>query len=123
MKGLSAKWQKVIIWLTGYANIIAYVIAGGYLFKNTEHEEVKHSAKIAFVVTAIFTVLEALCQFLNYCCGLAESSGSWLNKFYYVVEIVKIIAFAIMLIIDVTCGFGSANKKTEQKEETKEENE
>lgn len=117
MKGLSAKWQKTIIWLTGYVNIVAFILAGGYLFKNTECEEVKRSAKIAFVVTAIFTALEAILNFLQYCCGLAESAGAWLTKTYYVIQIVKVIAFAIMLIIDVTCGFDNQNKNTEENQD------
>lgn len=122
MKGLSAKWQKAIIWLTGYVQIVAFILAGGYLFKNTEHEEVKRSAKIALVVTAIFTALDAICAFLQYCCGLAESAGAWLTQAYYVIQIIKIITFAIMFIVDLTCGFENQNKTPEQTQENNEEN-
>lgn len=119
MKGLSAKWQKLIVWLTGYVNIIAFVVAGGYLFKNTEHEEVKRSAKVSFIVTAIFTAIEVLCLFMQYCVYLAGSSTTWINKTTWVVELIKIVVFAVMLIVDMTVGFGSY-KNVSSPETTKE---
>lgn len=108
MKELSVKWQKLIVWLTGFVNIVAFVIAGGYLFKTTEHEEVKRSAKAALIVTAIFTAIEALCLFMAHCVNLAESATSWINKMNSVIIIVKIIVFAVLLILDLTIGSGSA---------------
>ncbi|MGN1373447.1 MAG: hypothetical protein ACI4VK_05305 [Candidatus Coproplasma sp.] len=121
MKGLSAKWQKLIVWLTGYANIIAFVIAGGYLFKNTQYEEVKRSAKISFLVTAIFTAIEALWLFMQYCVCLAGTSTTWINKTNWVIQLIQVVVFAVLLIVDLTVGLGSA--KNESNTETTEENE
>ena len=117
MKGLSVKWQKLIVWLTGYVNIIAFVIAGGYLFKNTEHEDVKRSAKVALIVTAIFTAIEALCLFMSYCVYLAGSSTAWISKTSWVVELIKIVVFAVLLIVDLTVGLGSAKSANSPKAE------
>lgn len=111
MKGLSVKWQKLIVWLTGYVNIIAFVIAGGYLFKNTGHEEVRRSAKTAFAVTAVFTAVDALRALIQYCYNLASpTSSDWLNKASWVILIIRTVVFAVLLIVDMTVGFGSAKK-------------
>lgn len=110
MKGLSVKWQKLIIWLTGFLNIIAFVIAGGYLYKNTEHEEIKNSAKAALIATAVFTAVDIIRAIIQYCIYLAEASATWLNKTGWVIAIIKTVAFVVLFIVDLTVGFGAAEK-------------
>lgn len=117
MKDLSVKWQKLIVWLTGYLNIIAFVVAGGYLYKNTEDEGVKRSAKVAFGVTAIFTAVEALILIIQYCLAIASADSGWISKTSWVVGIIKIIVFAVLLVVDMAVGFGSAKKSEAPSEE------
>lgn len=116
MKNLSVRWQKLIVWLTGYLNIIAFVIAGGYLYQKTEHEEVKSSAKIALIVTAIFTAIDILRLFIQYCLSLASSSSTWLGTASLIIAIIKNLVFVILFVLDMTIGFGNFTtgaKKTE----------
>lgn len=127
MKNLSVRWQKLIVWLTGYLNIIAFVIAGGYLFEKTEHQEVRNSAKIAFFVTAVFTAVEMVHLIILYCYNLASDSARWLSIFAWVIALVKIIVFVVLFIVDITAGIGSGSgkktsetKEAEAEEETKE---
>lgn len=124
MKNLSVRWQKLIVWLTGYLNIIAFVIAGGYLFEKTEHQEVKSSAKTAFIVTAVFTAMDMVHLIIYYCYNLASDSASWLSTFSWVISLVKIVVFVVLFIVDITVGIGSGNgKKTSETKETKAEEE
>ncbi len=116
MKGLSVKWQKLIVWLTGYVNIVAFVIAGGYLFKNTESEDVKRSAKLALIVTAIFTAVDIIILIMLNCVYLAESSTEWLSKANSVITIIKTVVFVVLLIVDMFVGFGSAKKEQNTEE-------
>lgn len=121
MKGLSVKWQKLIIWLTGYVNLIAFVIAGGYLFKNTESEDVKRSAKAAFIVEAIFTAIEIVFLIIRNCVSLAEDYADWLNKTSLVIAIINAVVYVVMLIVDLTVGLGSA-KPAQTVEENQDKN-
>lgn len=124
MKNLSVRWQKLIVWLTGYLNIIAFVIAGGYLFEKTEHEEVKSSAKTAFIVTAAFTAADMVRLLIQCCYNLASASASWLSTLSWVIALFKIIVFAVLFIVDITAGIGSGNgKKSPEAKETKAEEE
>ncbi|MGN1076903.1 MAG: hypothetical protein ACI4ST_00150, partial [Candidatus Gallimonas sp.] len=106
MKNLSVRWQKLVVWLTGYLSIIAFVIAGGYIHQKTEQEEVRRSAKLALFVTAIFTALDLLRYFLQCCVNLADASSMWIYDMSSVFSILKIVAFIVLFIVDITVGFG-----------------
>ncbi len=108
MKNLSVKWQKLIVWLTGYLNIIAFVIAGGYLYINTEQGEVKNSAKVALFATAVFTAVDIALIFVRNCVYLAKAVTDWIVTTGWVLTIVKIVVFVILFIVDMTVGFGGA---------------
>ncbi len=123
MKNLSSRWQKLIVWLTGYLSIIAFVIAGGYLYKNTEHEEVKTSAKVALFVTAIFTAIDILRMIIQYCLMLASSSTEWISKTAWVIAIIQAVVFVVLFIVDMVAGFGSRPAKSEKPAEDTAENE
>lgn len=110
MKGLSLRWQKVVVWLTGYLNIVAFIIAGGYFYQKTEHEEVKRSAIIALFVTAVFTAIDVVRLFILYCLNLGSASTSWLTTTYTVLQIIKILVFVVLFIVDMTVGFGKTAK-------------
>ncbi len=109
MKGLSVKTQKLVVWLTAFLHIIAFVIAGGYLFKNTESESVKRSAKVALFATAISAAVDTVILFIRNCLYLSNGSIRWLEETALVIAIIKIIAFVALFIVDLVCGFGSTD--------------
>ena len=117
MKNLSVRWQKLIVWLTGYLSIIAFVVAGGYIHRNTEHDELRSSAKVALFVTAVFTGLDMIRYILQYCVGLADASTMWIYDMGYVFAIVKIIAYIVLFIVDMTVGFGHGKQSVKKEEE------
>ena len=51
------KWIKILIWLSGYINFIAYAIVGGYVIAKSQDEELRKETKKAFIVTLVFTAL------------------------------------------------------------------
>lgn len=106
MKKLSAFWQKLIVWFTGYANIIAFVVAGGYLYLNTDKKEVKTSAKTALIVTVTFTALELLRSLILYIMYLANATyatTSVMSDVSYVFSILKMVTFVTLFVLDL-CG-------------------
>lgn len=122
MKNLSSTWQKVIVWVTGYLNIIAFILTGGYFYKNTEDESVRYSAKTAFVITVIFAVISALQSLVSAILNLAEVNNAYLamNKISYTVTVLKIVSFTVFCILDL-CGIRFMKKTEEKKEPAKEE--
>ena len=56
MEKLNSKWQKLILWLTGYLNIIAFVLGGGFVYLKTQDEKVKKSAKTVLAFVIVFTI-------------------------------------------------------------------
>ena len=57
MEKLSVKMQKMILWITSFTNIIALVLCGGYILRFGTDEDVKKTAIHAFVLNAIFIVI------------------------------------------------------------------
>ncbi|MGN1235290.1 MAG: hypothetical protein ACI4U2_04875 [Christensenellaceae bacterium] len=122
MNSLSVRWQKVIIWLTGYLNVIAFVVAGGYLFLKTEREDVKASAKVALAAVAVFSAIDILIAFIRHFLNLTGAATGWLVTVATVFAIVEIIAFVGLFVIDMVMGFERACKYV-RGDERKSENE
>jgi hypothetical protein len=106
MKGLSSKWQKLIVWLTGYANIIAFFVAGGYVYLNTEDDDVKGTAKSVLYLVAVFTGIELLRSLVYNVLSVAGADYGVLNALTtisMVVAALKMVTFAVLFIFDM-CG-------------------
>ena len=104
MKGLSSNIQKLILWLTGYVNIIAFILAGGYIFKSTDDEDVKESAKNVLFLYAIFTginlVRNLIYNIMNVF-GASYDALSVVSTIGTVFSIIQAIAFATLFILDI----------------------
>ena len=57
MEKLSVKMQKMILWITSFTNIVAFVLCGGYILRFGADEDVKKTAVHAFVLNAIFLII------------------------------------------------------------------
>lgn len=104
MKNLSEKLQKLIVWLTGYLNVIAFFIAGGYVYLNTDSEDVKTSAKTVLYLVAGFTGLEILRSIIYNILSLVNVDYTTLNAFSdvaLVLSIIKAIVFVTLFILDL----------------------
>ena len=106
MKKLSPIWQKCIVWFTAYVNIIAFVIAGGFIYNKTENEDVRGSAKLALLTFGSFTVLElvrSLVYNLLNLFGASYDTLSVLSDIALVFAILRILAFVALFVLDL-CG-------------------
>lgn len=103
MKNLSSKFQKLIVWLTGYLNIVAFVLAGGYIFFKTEDDDVKESSKTVLILLAIFTALEIVRVFFYYIFSIASNGSAiqTLNNLASVVGIIKVVVFVVFFVLDL----------------------
>lgn len=120
MKSLSAKWQKLILWLTGYLNVIAFVIAGGYLYLNTDDGDVKGSAKSILLLTAGFAGLDILRSIIYNIMSLANvgyETLSAMSDVGLVISIIKAVAFVVLFILDLNgIKFSKVGKSDEKSE-------
>ena len=106
MTKLSNFWQKLVIWFTAYVNVIAFILAGGYLYLKSEDEDARSSAKLALFVYAGFTALEmlrALIYNMLNLFGAGYETLSVLSDISTAIAIVRIICFATLFILDL-CG-------------------
>ena len=128
------KWKKVLIWISGYINFIAFAIVGGWVIGKSEDKELKKTAKTAFIVTLIFTAIDAVLLLLTSI--FQQTSGYYSSALYDVMNILslietisKIIVYAIFVILtffeDKTSDkiLKEFNESTEEKPDNKTEKE
>ncbi len=119
----SKAWKKVLIWVSGFAGIIAFAIVGGYTVVKGESEELKRTAKLCFVVTLLFLAAEALVSILLSISGIAHSGGfnsflEWLNLILLIARIAVYAVFVIMALASARSN-GSDSSAAEQAAEEK----
>ncbi len=125
MKTLSSKWQKLIVWLTGYLNIVAFFLAGGYIFTKTEDEDVKKSAKTVFLITLLFTVIDIVRLIIYNCASVDENYDGLteISKFNLIMGVIKAVVFVTFSILDffgikvIPVDFLDGKKKEENEQE------
>ena len=103
MDKLNTKWQKLIIWLTGYLNIIAFILGGGYIYLKTEDEEVKTSAKTTLALVIVFTAIKLLVYIIACFINMGENykaiKGIANVELFF--DVIKAIAFTTFCVLDL----------------------
>ena len=116
MKGFWTKnWKKALIWLCGYVHLIAFAITGGYVIAKSTDKELHRTAKTVFIVTLIFTAVEAVILILSGIASLGASMGTALSWIRFFVTIAKIGVYAGGLIMSLFDGGSSEEKSAEAK--------
>jgi len=128
-EGWSRRWKALLIWASGYLSFIAYAIVGGYVIVKSDDEELKDTAKKAFIVTLIFT---AISMFFSIYSSIGALSSSYYSSGAYVaygvlqmiVNIAKIavyVVFALLSFFNVKVVSDKSEEKAEDKSEEKKE--
>ena len=107
MKNLSSKWQKLIIWVTGYLSIIAFVIGGGYIYMKTEDADVKKSAKTVFLISIVFTALDIIFLIVR---NITSAAGDY-QALNVISIITSMIAIVEAIVFVVFCALDMVGKK------------
>lgn len=111
------RWKKALIWLCGYVSLIAYAITGGYVIVKSNDEDLRRAAKTAFVVTLIFTAIDAFITILSSIYGLSgynQGFSEFLSWFRFIVQIAKIAVYAVFIILALFCGEKDDGAETEK---------
>ena len=120
---LSKNFKKTVIWVTGYLNLIAFLLAGGYIFVKSEEEDVRSSAKSAFLLVVTFTAIDIVRMIVYNIMSVANAGYkalSVVSDIGTVVAVIEALAFVIFFILDL-CGIKFIPVRYEEKKaETKE---
>ncbi len=124
----SNKWKKVLIWFSGYFSFVAFAIVGGYAVIKGNDEELKKTAKTAFIVTLIFACINAFLTIFSSFAGISDNyyisaAYDFYSIFSGLVSVAKIIVFAVFIIIELAKKeeIAADAKENEKIEEEKEE--
>lgn len=128
-EGWSRRWKALLIWASGYLSFIAYAIVGGYVIVKSDDEELKDTAKKAFIVTLIFTAISMFFSIYNSIGALSSSyysSGAYvaygvLQMIVNIAKIVVYVVFALLSFINVKVVSDKSEEKAEDKPEEKKE--
>lgn len=112
-------WKKALIWLCGYVHLIAFVIAGGYVITKTADKQLHKTAKLVFIVTLVFTAIEALISILSGIQSLGAHMGTAINWISFFVLLAKIGIFAAGIIMSLLESAPSEEGKTRRAEPVK----
>lgn len=124
-EGWSTRWKSLLIWVCGYLSIIAFAVAGGYAIVKSNDEELKSTAKKAFIVTLIFTLIA---MFL----GLYDAIGGMTDGYYSsaaygaysvmskIVTIAKIVVFVVFAALSFFGGSSAPAVQSKDERQTEE---
>ena len=112
-------WKGLLIWVSSYSSIIAFVLAGGYVIvKEKDNLVLQKETKKAFIISLIYLVIDIILKLATY---IADLAGTYLaaNDGYSVVvnlvAIAKIITYLAFVIYFVVI-----NRKVESAETVEE---
>lgn len=128
-EGWSRRWKALLIWASGYLSFIAYAIVGGYVIVKSDDEELKDTAKKAFIVTLIFTAISMFFSIYNSIGALSSSYYSSdayvaygvLQMIVNIAKIVVYVVFALLSFFNVKVVSDKSEEKAEDKPEEKKE--
>lgn len=128
-EGWSRRWKALLIWASGYLSFIAYAIVGGYVIVKSDDEELKDTAKKAFIVTLIFTAISMFFSIYNSIGALSSSyysSGAYVayGVLQMIVNIAKIAVYVVLALLsffNVKVVSDKSEEKAEDKSEEKKE--
>ena len=122
-EGWSTRWKSLLIWVCGYLSIIAFAVAGGYAIVKSNDDELKATAKKAFIVTLIFTLIS---MFL----GLYSAIGGMTDGYYSsaayeaygimsaIATIAKIVVFVIFAALSFFGGSSAPALQSKAEQQT-----
>lgn len=110
MKNLGPFWQKLVIWLTGYLNIIAFVIGAGYIYTKCDDEEIKCTAKLSLITVGGFALLDMFYSFVYQILTVFGASYEALDELAIVSGIFAILKILIFISFFILDALGQLNK-------------
>ena len=109
LKMTTTKWKKLLVWVAGYANVLTFALVGGYFMLKDEDEDVKYSAKWAFLANLVFLAFTAFLSVISHIGGACNWYGSWIYKFHSGLSLINNVG---RIAVFVTCALFAVFKET-----------
>lgn len=123
MNKISDKWMKVILWASSYVSAIAFALVGGYVFINTDKDNIKNETKKVLIVTLIYvalgmfvTLFGARMSFGSYSAGVSKAYAV-ISALIAISKIIVYVVFVILALVSNNDEKLSNKQKSEQKAE------
>ena len=113
------RWKKALIWLCGYISFIAYALVGGYVIFKTTDKDLQKTAKLVFVISLIFTAIDAIILILSNISSVGAYMGRALSWIRLIVSIFEVGIFAAGIIVSLFSG-GADKSEDSAKSENRE---
>lgn len=124
-EGWSRRWKALLIWASGYLSFIAYAVVGGYTIVKSDDEELKKTAKQAFIVTLIFTAISMFLSLYNNFGGMADNyyTSAGYQVYSILLQLTNIAKIVVYVVFGAIAFFGGNAKAVPHAEEKKSEEE
>lgn len=100
---MNQKLKDVLIWVSSFIGVysllssIVYILVGGYFFTKDKSANTQKTLRYSLYLTLIFIAVGVVLSFFTYLFALFGVNTTVLSKIGYVVEIVKVIVYAIII--------------------------
>lgn len=120
MNKISDKWMKVILWASSYVSAIAFALVGGYVFLNTDKDNIKNETKRVLIVTLIYVALGMFVALFGAFMAFGSYSAG-VSKAYSIIGAMITISKIIVYVVFVILAFVSNDDvKSSDEQETEE---
>lgn len=117
MNKISDKWMKVILWASSYVSAIAFALVGGYVFINTDKDNIKNETKKVLIVTLIYVALGMFVTLFGACMSFGSYSAG-VSKAYAVISALIAISKIIVYVVFVILALVSKDEKLSNKQKS-----
>ncbi len=105
-KNWSTAWKKALIWFSSYFSFIAFALVGGYTILKNDDEELKRTAKNAFIVCLIFACFSGFLTIFTNLAGMSDSYYSSAAYDFYdicskLVNVARVVVYAVFIIVEL----------------------
>ena len=117
MNKIGDKWMKVILWASSYVSAIAFALVGGYVFINTDKDNIKNETKKVLIVTLIYVALGMFVTLFGACMSFGSYSAG-VSKAYAVISALIAISKIIVYVVFVILALVSKDEKLSNKQKS-----
>lgn len=104
MEKINANLLRLLLWVSSYLNLIAFVLFGGYVYLKSGREDWRKECRRIAVVIVIFAAISALLSLLGYLFGLFGYNADTQNALSLLgtlLSVARIVVYAIGAILAV----------------------
>lgn len=120
MEKINVSLMRLLLWVSSYLNLLAFVLFGGYVYLKSGREDLRRECRRVTGVIVIFAAAGALLSLLGYLNGLFGYSADMQNVLNFLgnlLSVVRIVTYAVFAIFAVAAPAHFAENPTDDSTE------